>query len=184
MYLSRILQRTRYLNAVNTLSELLSMGVVPIINENDTISVSVRRFSQSWLFVKLTVQKEIKFGDNDTLSAIASSMLHADYLFLLTDVDSLYTANPRKDPSARAIEVVENVSAIRTQGIFIVIYLHLPELICSVCLISEYCNSGLQFRYRGYGDQTYCCGDCDGGRGGHRNNFFQGSNSHISDYCL
>ncbi|KDN40647.1 hypothetical protein RSAG8_07976, partial [Rhizoctonia solani AG-8 WAC10335] len=74
------------------------MGVVPIINENDTISVS-----------------EIKFGDNDTLSAITSSMLHADYLFLLTDVDSLYTANPRKDPSARAIEVVENVSAIRTQ---------------------------------------------------------------------
>ncbi|CAE6434704.1 unnamed protein product [Rhizoctonia solani] len=93
-----ISDRTRYLNAVNTLSELLSMGVVPIINENDTISVS-----------------EIKFGDNDTLSAITSSMLHADYLFLLTDVDSLYTANPRKDPSARAIEVVENVSAIRTQ---------------------------------------------------------------------
>ncbi|CAE6484575.1 unnamed protein product [Rhizoctonia solani] len=93
-----ISDRTRYLNAVNTLSELLSMGVVPIINENDTISVS-----------------EIKFGDNDTLSAIASSMLHADYLFLLTDVDSLYTANPRKDPNARAIEVVENVSAIRSQ---------------------------------------------------------------------
>lgn len=43
-------------------------------------------------------------------------MLHADYLFLLTDVDSLYTANPRKDPSARAIEIVESVSAIRTQG--------------------------------------------------------------------
>ncbi|QRW15363.1 amino acid kinase family [Ceratobasidium sp. AG-Ba] len=93
-----ISDRTRYLNAVNTLSELLSMGVVPIINENDTISVS-----------------EIKFGDNDTLSAITSSMLHADYLFLLTDVDSLYTANPRKDPSARAIETVESVSAIRTQ---------------------------------------------------------------------
>ncbi|KAG9126714.1 hypothetical protein FRC07_002257 [Ceratobasidium sp. 392] len=93
-----ISDRTRYLNAVNTLSELLSMGVVPIINENDTISVS-----------------EIKFGDNDTLSAITSSMLHADYLFLLTDVDSLYTANPRKDPSARTIEIVESVSAIRTQ---------------------------------------------------------------------
>lgn len=64
----------------------------------------------------LIVRKEIKFGDNDTLSAITSSMLHADYLFLLTDVDSLYTANPRKDPSARAIEIVESVSAIRTQG--------------------------------------------------------------------
>ncbi|KDQ18643.1 hypothetical protein BOTBODRAFT_63528 [Botryobasidium botryosum FD-172 SS1] len=93
-----ISDRTRYLNAVNTLSELLSMGVIPIVNENDTVSVS-----------------EIKFGDNDTLSAITSSMIHADYLFLLTDVDSLYTSNPRKDPSAKAIEVVTSVSAIRAQ---------------------------------------------------------------------
>ncbi|KAF8321782.1 glutamate 5-kinase [Clavulina sp. PMI_390] len=93
-----ISDRTRYLNAVNTLSELLSMGVVPIINENDTISVS-----------------EIRFGDNDTLSAITASMLHADYLFLLTDVDSLYTSNPRKDPSAKAIDVVSSIAAIRTQ---------------------------------------------------------------------
>ncbi|KAF9507888.1 hypothetical protein BS47DRAFT_1373801 [Hydnum rufescens UP504] len=93
-----ISDRTRYLNAINTLTELLSMGVVPIINENDTISVS-----------------EIKFGDNDTLSAIASSMLHAHYLFLLTDVDALYTSNPRKDPSARPIDVVSSISAIRTQ---------------------------------------------------------------------
>ncbi|KAF9063715.1 Aspartate/glutamate/uridylate kinase [Rhodocollybia butyracea] len=93
-----ISDRTRYLNAVNTLNELLSMGVVPIVNENDTISVS-----------------EIKFGDNDTLSAITSSMIHADYLFLLTDVDGLYTANPRKDPSAKQIEVVTSISAIRSQ---------------------------------------------------------------------
>jgi glutamate 5-kinase len=61
--------------------------------------------------------QEIKFGDNDTLSAITSSMIHADYLFLFTDVDGLYTANPRKDSSARLIEVVESTSAIRTQGI-------------------------------------------------------------------
>lgn len=74
------------------------MGVVPIVNENDTVSVS-----------------EIKFGDNDTLSAITSSMIHADYLFLFTDVDGLYTANPRKDSSARLIEVVESTSAIRAQ---------------------------------------------------------------------
>jgi len=74
------------------------MGVVPIVNENDTVSVS-----------------EIKFGDNDTLSAITSSMIHADYLFLFTDVDGLYTANPRKDPSARLIEVVESTVAIRAQ---------------------------------------------------------------------
>ncbi|KIY73896.1 glutamate 5-kinase [Cylindrobasidium torrendii FP15055 ss-10] len=91
-----ISDRTRYLNAVNTLQELLSMGVVPIVNENDTVSVS-----------------EIKFGDNDTLSAITSSMIHADYLFLLTDVDGLYTANPRKDPDAKHIELVTSISAIR-----------------------------------------------------------------------
>ncbi|KIJ12539.1 glutamate 5-kinase [Paxillus involutus ATCC 200175] len=93
-----ISDRTRYLNAVNTIRELLSMGVVPIVNENDTISVS-----------------EIKFGDNDTLSAITSSMIHADYLFLLTDVDGLYTANPRKDPTARKIDVVTSVTDIRAQ---------------------------------------------------------------------
>ncbi|KAG8217127.1 hypothetical protein J3R82DRAFT_5168 [Butyriboletus roseoflavus] len=93
-----ISDRTRYLNAVHTIRELLSMGVVPIVNENDTISVS-----------------EIKFGDNDTLSAITSSMIHADYLFLLTDVDGLYTANPRKDPAARKIDVVTSVADIRAQ---------------------------------------------------------------------
>ncbi|EJD06231.1 glutamate 5-kinase [Fomitiporia mediterranea MF3/22] len=93
-----IADRTRYLNAVNTLTELLSMGIVPIVNENDTISIS-----------------EIKFGDNDTLSAITSAMLHADYLFLLTDVDGLYTTNPRKDPSAKPIDVVTSIQAIRSQ---------------------------------------------------------------------
>ncbi|CAA7260907.1 unnamed protein product [Cyclocybe aegerita] len=93
-----ISDRTRYLNAVNTFRELLSMGVVPIVNENDTISVS-----------------EIKFGDNDTLSAITSSMIQADYLFLLTDVDGLYTSNPRKDPDAKQIEVVSSLAAIRAQ---------------------------------------------------------------------
>ncbi|KAJ7350641.1 glutamate 5-kinase [Mycena albidolilacea] len=93
-----IADRTRYLNAVNTFKELLSMGVVPIVNENDTVSVS-----------------EIKFGDNDTLSAVTSSMIHADYLFLLTDVDGLYTSNPRKDPLAKQIEVVTSIAAIRSQ---------------------------------------------------------------------
>ncbi|KZT51772.1 glutamate 5-kinase [Calocera cornea HHB12733] len=88
--------RTRYLNACNTLAELLSMGVVPIVNENDTVSVS-----------------EIKFGDNDTLSAITAAMIHADYLFLMTDVDCLYTANPRKDPAAQPVPVVSDVALIR-----------------------------------------------------------------------
>lgn len=97
------------------------MGVVPIVNENDTISVSVsvvtsaRRRS----YINHSYQ-EIKFGDNDTLSAITSSMVHADYLFLLTDVDGLYTSNPRKDPTAKPIEVVSSIAAIRAQGISIV----------------------------------------------------------------
>ncbi|TBU26091.1 glutamate 5-kinase [Dichomitus squalens] len=93
-----ISDRTRYLNAVNTFKELLSMGVIPIVNENDTVSVS-----------------EIKFGDNDTLSAITSSMIHADYLFLLTDVDGLYTSNPRKDPNAARIDVVASIGSIRSR---------------------------------------------------------------------
>ena len=60
--------------------------------------------------------QEIKFGDNDTLSAITSSMVHADYLFLLTDVDGLYSANPRKDPDAKFLEVVSSVAEARLEG--------------------------------------------------------------------
>lgn len=100
---------------MNTLQELLSMGVVPIVNENDTVSVSVGRQSPAPDLL-LNVCQEIKFGDNDTLSAITSSMIHADYLFLLTDVDGLYTANPRKDPDAKHIELVTSISAIREKG--------------------------------------------------------------------
>lgn len=105
---------------MNTLNELLSMGVVPIVNENDTISVSVcisANFVLVCFFAEAFLHhQEIKFGDNDTLSAITSSMIHADYLFLLTDVDGLYTANPRKDSKAKQIEVVTSISAIRSQG--------------------------------------------------------------------
>lgn len=64
----------------------------------------------------LITTQEIKFGDNDTLSAITSSMVQADYLFLLTDVDGLYTANPRKDPTAKAIQTVTSIAEIRTRG--------------------------------------------------------------------
>ncbi|RAL63682.1 hypothetical protein DID88_003725 [Monilinia fructigena] len=91
-----IADRTQYRNAQNTLHELLEMGVIPIVNENDTLAVS-----------------EIKFGDNDTLSAITAAMLHADYLFLMTDVDCLYDKNPRTHPDAQAIEVVEDISALQ-----------------------------------------------------------------------
>jgi glutamate 5-kinase len=90
-----IADRTQYLNAQNTFVELLQMGVVPIVNENDTISVT-----------------EIKFGDNDTLSAITAGMVQADYLFLMTDVDCLYDKNPRQHADAKAIEVVEDISVL------------------------------------------------------------------------
>lgn len=82
----------QYKNAKNTLHELLDMGVIPIVNENDTLSVA-----------------EIKFGDNDTLSAITAGMVHADYLFLMTDVQCLYTDNPRSNPDAEPILVVDKV---------------------------------------------------------------------------
>ncbi|KAM0514369.1 hypothetical protein ACHAPE_006950 [Trichoderma viride] len=90
-----IADRTRYLNAQSTFNELLDMGVIPIVNENDTLAVS-----------------EIKFGDNDTLSAITAAMIHADLLFLMTDVDCLYDKNPRSHPDAKPIEIVEDISAL------------------------------------------------------------------------
>jgi glutamate 5-kinase len=75
--------RTRYLNARSTLLTLLGLGVVPIINENDTV-----------------VTDEIKVGDNDTLGALVTNLIDADALVILTDQPGLYTADPRKDPSA------------------------------------------------------------------------------------
>ncbi|KAI9742562.1 MAG: hypothetical protein M1818_003702 [Claussenomyces sp. TS43310] len=89
-------QRTQYLNAQNTFTALLEMGAIPIVNENDTLAVT-----------------EIKFGDNDTLSAITAAMVHADYLFLMTDVDCLYDKNPRTYADARAIEVVEDIATLQ-----------------------------------------------------------------------
>ncbi|RMZ78824.1 hypothetical protein DV738_g3593, partial [Chaetothyriales sp. CBS 135597] len=87
-----IADRSQYINATNTLREVLSLGVIPIVNENDTLAVS-----------------EIKFGDNDTLSAITAAMVHADCLFLMTDVDCLYDKNPRKFPEAKPVLVVDNI---------------------------------------------------------------------------
>jgi glutamate 5-kinase len=78
--------RKRYLNARSTLTTLLSLGVVPIINENDTV-----------------VTDEIKFGDNDTLGALVANLVDADGLIILTDQQGLYTADPRKDPQATLI---------------------------------------------------------------------------------
>jgi glutamate 5-kinase len=90
-----IADRTQYQNAQHTFIELLSMGVIPIVNENDTLAVT-----------------EIKFGDNDTLSAITAGMVQADYLFLMTDVDCLYDKNPRSNPDAKAISVVEDIAEL------------------------------------------------------------------------
>ena len=78
--------RERYLNARSTLRTLLELGVVPIINENDTV-----------------VTDEIKFGDNDTLGALVTNLIEADALIILTDQTGLYTADPRKDPSATLV---------------------------------------------------------------------------------
>ena len=79
-------------NAHNTFIELLNLGVIPVVNENDTISTF-----------------EIKFGDNDTLSAIVASLINADLLILLSDIDGLFTDNPRKNKNAKFIEVVEKI---------------------------------------------------------------------------
>ena len=78
--------RERYLNARSTLVTLLSLGVVPVINENDTV-----------------VNDEIKFGDNDTLGALVANLVEADLLVILTDQKGLYSADPRKDPGAQFI---------------------------------------------------------------------------------
>ncbi len=82
-------------NAQNTLTELLNMGVIPIINENDPVSTD-------------QIQNEV-FGDNDTLSAIVAELVDADLLILLSDIDGLYTDNPRTNPDAKFIELVESV---------------------------------------------------------------------------
>ena len=76
--------RRRWLNARATVDTLLSLGVIPVINENDTV-----------------VTEEIRYGDNDRLAARVAQMIGADVLVLLSDVDGLYTADPRRDPEAR-----------------------------------------------------------------------------------
>ena len=92
--------KRRYDNIFNALGELLRSGAVPIINENDTTSI-----------------EELRFGDNDTLSAQVAAMIHADLLVLLTDIDGLYTSDPRKDPQAEHIDIVEAVTpAIEALG--------------------------------------------------------------------
>ena len=91
--------RTRFLNARNTIHTLLEYGVVPIINENDTVSVD-----------------EIKFGDNDNLSGMVVHLADADLLVILSDIDGLYTADPKLRSSAELIPVVEKITAEIERG--------------------------------------------------------------------
>lgn len=92
--------------------ELLNMDVIPIVNENDTLAVTVGNYRIASEALLLRCVQEIKFGDNDTLSAITAAMIQADYLFLMTDVDCLYDKNPRTHPDAQAIETVEDISTL------------------------------------------------------------------------
>lgn len=85
--------RTAYLHARNTLSRLLELGVVPIINENDTVAI-----------------EQIRFGDNDTLAAVAACLIDADLVVILSDIDGLYDANPNDDPNAKLIERVDRIT--------------------------------------------------------------------------
>ena len=87
-------RRTSYLHARDALMRLVELGVVPVVNENDTVTVD-----------------EIKFGDNDTLAALVSCLVSADLCVVLSDIDGLYTANPALDPDARFIPRVDKIDA-------------------------------------------------------------------------
>ncbi|MEL6716709.1 MAG: glutamate 5-kinase, partial [Planctomycetota bacterium] len=84
--------RTRFLNARTTLAELLALGAIPVVNENDTVAV-----------------EELKVGDNDNLAAHVAVLAEADLLIICSDIDGLYDADPRTTPEARLIPVVERV---------------------------------------------------------------------------
>lgn len=86
--------RKRYLNARNTIFTLLNWGIIPIINENDTVAV-----------------EEIKFGDNDILAALIASLVGADLLVCLTDIDALYDSDPRSNPQARKLSRIDNITS-------------------------------------------------------------------------
>ena len=80
-------------NTRNTFNELFQLGIIPVVNENDTVSTY-----------------EMQFGDNDTLAAIVASLIDADLLILLSDIDGLYTDDPRSNPDAKLVECVEEIS--------------------------------------------------------------------------
>jgi glutamate 5-kinase len=85
--------RRRYINSKNTLTTLLSYGVIPVVNENDTVATD-----------------EIKFGDNDNLAALVANLVEAERLVILSDVDGLYTEDPKTHPGAKIIEYVKEIT--------------------------------------------------------------------------
>lgn len=85
--------RSRFRNAFATITELLERGLLPIINENDTVAVD-----------------ELTFGDNDMLSSLVSGFIHADMLIILTDINGLYDANPQTDPNAKKFDRIEEIT--------------------------------------------------------------------------
>ena len=87
-----LMERSCYLNAKNTFKALFELGVIPIVNENDTVAI-----------------EELKFGDNDTLSALVASLINAHWLFILTDVEQLYSADPRIVADAKPIKLVNSL---------------------------------------------------------------------------
>lgn len=89
---STVLNHLSRRNAYNTFRELIKLGAIPIVNENDTVSTY-----------------EMQFGDNDTLSAIVAALVEADLLILLSDIDGLFTDDPNSNPDAKFIEVVEEL---------------------------------------------------------------------------
>lgn len=87
--------RGRYVNAKNTFAALFDHGVIPVINENDTVAI-----------------EEIKFGDNDNLSAMVATLIEADILLILTDIDGLYSDDPARNPHAELIHIVEKITPV------------------------------------------------------------------------
>lgn len=83
-------------NVINTIDELLTMNIIPVINENDTVAIDELEGNN--------------FGDNDMLSAIVAGLTGADRLVILTDIDGLYNSNPKTDPNAKKIDVVEDIT--------------------------------------------------------------------------
>lgn len=101
--------RRRYLNLRSTITQLLELGVLPIINENDTVSTVELELDKD---KGAATHKKVNFGDNDKLSALVASKVEAELLIILTDVEGLYTADPRVDTDAKLIPEVTNLDEI------------------------------------------------------------------------